>query len=175
MPPLQGCKFLLILAVTRSFPSLSGELIINDEILVVGFLDVKRAHCAALARREVHVELPPELQKMYGSGVVARLLRSLYGTRDASTNWEFTIREVLVEGLGFLQGLASPCHYWHGERQLRVSVHGDDFTTLGTLINVQWFHAELEKRWLVEIRGILGHPGLPGTVQEMWHLNRLIT
>ena len=62
MPPLQGCKFLLILAVTRSFPSLSVELIINDEVLVVGFLDVKRGHFVALARREVYVELPPELQ-----------------------------------------------------------------------------------------------------------------
>ena len=43
------------------------------------------------------------------------------------------------------------------------------------MVNVQWFHSELKKRWLVEIRGILGPPGTAGTVQEMRHLNRIIT
>lgn len=57
---------------------------------------------------------------------------------------------------------------------MRVSVHGDDFTSLGTFAAVSWFHAEVAKHWLVEIRGILGPPGMPGTVHEVRHLNRLI-
>ena len=50
---------------------------------------------------------------MYGADVIAKLLQSLYGSRDASANWEFTIRGVLVEELDFVQDRASPCNYWH--------------------------------------------------------------
>ena len=46
---------------------------------------------------------------------------------------------------------------------------------LGTKINVSWLHDELAKRWMVEIRGILGPRQMPGTIQEIRHLNRLIT
>eukprot|EP00973_Karenia_brevis_P024432 3369648-Karenia_brevis.AAC.1 len=80
----------------------------------------------------------------------------------------------MVEELGFCQGASSPCHYWHEQKQLRVTVHGDDFTSLGTKANVDWLHTELAGKWKVEIRGILGPPGLEGTVQEMRHLNRLV-
>ena len=37
-----------------------------------------------------------------------------------------------------------------------------------------WFHDQLKSRWLVEVRGILGPPGMDRTVQEMLHLNRII-
>ena len=42
-------------------------------------------HAASV--REVYVDLPPELGKQ-GSGLCAKLLRCLYGTRDASARWE---------------------------------------------------------------------------------------
>ena len=55
------------------------------------------------------------------------LLKSMYGTRDAAQNWEYKYVEVM-EGLGFQRGLANPCAFYHPEREIRVVVHGDDFT-----------------------------------------------
>ena len=98
----------------------------------------------------------------------------MYGTRDAAANWEREIRRLMVEELGFTQGRATPCNFYHESRGLRVTVHGDDFETLGHLEELQWFETELEKRWLVEKRGIFGPPGTKGTVQSMRHLNRLL-
>ena len=106
MPPLQGCKFLLLLALTREVIDVDGNIERSGDILVVGFMDVKRAHFVAKARREIYVELPPELVEIYGSEFVAELMQSLYGTRDASSNWEFAIRDLLVDVLGFIQGLS---------------------------------------------------------------------
>ena len=141
--------------------------------LVVGFLDVKRAHFVSKARRRIHVELPPELQDLH-PGKVALLQQSLYGTRDAATNWEFAVRDLLV-GLGFVQGVASPCNYWHPQRKTRTTVHGDDFTTLGTFKEAQWFHESVAKMWNVEVRGILGPPGRRGCISTMRHLNRIVS
>ena len=175
MPPIQGCKFLLILAVTQQWHDLEGNLLYQEEQLVIGFLDVKRAHFVAMSRRLIHVELPDELRAIHGQNMVGRLIKSLYGTRDASSNWEYAIRDILVDKLQFVQGSSSPCHYYHKERQIRVTVHGDDFTSLGTLRQVQWFHESLSSEWKVEVRGILGPPGMPHTVHEIRHLNRLIS
>ena len=52
MPPLQGCKFLLLLALCDAVPDLDGNLHQVEEQLVVGFLDVKRAHFMSAARRK---------------------------------------------------------------------------------------------------------------------------
>ena len=174
MPPIHGCKFLFILAMTQQWIELEGNPVLQERQLVFGYLDVKRAHFVAPSRREVYLELPSELQAIHGWNKVARLLKSFYGMRDAGANWEFTICEVLVTELEFVQGASSPCHYWHPVREIRVTVHGDDFTSLGTYQNVLWLHQELHARWMVEVRGILGPPRMPGTVQEIRHLNRLI-
>ena len=51
----------------------------------VMILDAKKAHLHAYAERGMFVELPPERRR---PGVCGRLVRSLYGTRDAPSLWE---------------------------------------------------------------------------------------
>ena len=55
---------------------------------------------------------------------------SMYGTRDAAQHWEHTYTEVMLSA-GFNAGLASPCVFFHPGKDLRVVIHGDDFTVLG--------------------------------------------
>ncbi len=40
---------------------------------------------------------------------------------------------------GFTKGLASPCVFYNEKRNLRVVVHGDDFTILGWANDLDWF------------------------------------
>lgn len=178
MPPLSSSKFLLNLAVTGIVPDADGVLRPTRSRgkgpLCVSFVDVKRAHFVSAATRRICVELPPECKKE-GEDKVGLLLKSMYGTRDAAANWEREIRRALVDELGFTQGRATPCNFYHERRGLRVTVHGDDFETLGHLEDLQWFEGQLEKTWLIEKRGIFGPPGTSGTVQHMRHLNRLLT
>ena len=49
------------------------------------FVDIRKAYFNAPARRAVYVELPAEIAE---PGMCGRLLKSLYGTRDAAQNWE---------------------------------------------------------------------------------------
>lgn len=174
MPPISALRTLFALATTRRVPDLNGQMheMPRDQCLL--FLDIKKAHFWADARRRLLVELPKETgidtEKFVG------LLRKslLYGTRDAPSNWEATILRVMTL-LGFSQEKANSCLYFHSKRLIRVEVHGDDFTALGEKSQLEWFSHELGKHWTVETRGYLGPPGMPDTKQSIDILNRLVS
>ena len=173
MPPISALRTLFALATTRRAPDLNGRMqeMPLDQCLV--FLDIKKAHFWADARRRLLVELPKE------AGIDVRkyvglLRKSLYGTRDAPANWEATILKVMTL-LGFVQGRSNSCLYYHSTRGIRVEVHGDDFTGLGAKDQLECFAQELGKHWTVEVRGYLGPPGMAGTKQNIDILNRLVS
>jgi len=172
MPPLAALRMLLVLMVTSTLLDLDGNAIFRQDPYVLSFVDVKRAHFCAVATRDIYVELPPELG--LGPAKVARLLKSLYGCRDAGHNWELEVARVMLS-IGFVQGPSNPCIYYHAGRDIRTMVHGDDFVSLGSKTNLEWFHSELSKAWTIVIRGILGPPSMAGCVQEIVILNRLLS
>ena len=139
--------------------------------MVLILIDVRRAHFYSAARRKVFVELPVEA--CTDKSKVGRLLRSMYGSRDAGVNWEFAICQVMI-AIGCMQGRASPCIYRHLEKQLRVWVHGDDFVPLGYIVNVRWLFVKLQEFWFVTNRGILGPPGYHECVQSTRVLARTV-
>ena len=88
-------------------------------------LDAKKAHLHAAAARELFIQLPAE-----AGGGYARLLRALYGTRDAPALWE-AYAATQLEALGFRRGRANTCVYMHPQKKLRCLIHGDDFVFTG--------------------------------------------
>ena len=176
MPPLSSLRALFALATTKKVPNEKGKLgpVGSGGEVCLMFLDVKKAHFWSPVRRRLLVELPPEAGEEKDK--VGLLKRSLYGTRDAPSNWERAIKDAL-EGLGFKQGRSNPCLYFHRERSLRLNVHGDDFTVVGSYNELKWLESELGKVWTVETRGILARPGsgLPGVIHHISVLNRLIS
>ena len=123
------------------------------ETLVMSFVDVARAHFCAPARREIYVSPPEECG--LPEGYVARLLKSMYGTRDAAQNWEAEYSECM-EIIGFNRGIASPCVFVHSERNIRCVIHGDDFTLLGHASELDWFRSKIIAKFEVKMRGRLG-------------------
>ena len=172
MPPLSALKMLLTLATTDRIPDADGKKQTKDEPWLISFVDVKRAHFCADATRELYVELPPE--SGHSSEYVGRLKKSMYGCRDAGMNWELTIAKVMTR-LGFIQGKSSPCLYHHPSKNLKCVVHGDDFTTLGPRSGLDWLHKELEKEWMITVRGILGPPSVPNCLRSITILRRIVT
>ena len=70
------------MAVTEGIGYTRGR---KQQGVKLDFIDVRRAYFHAKAKREVFVELPPEDAE---EGMCGRLLKSMYGTRDAAQNWE---------------------------------------------------------------------------------------
>jgi hypothetical protein len=58
--------------------------------------------------------------------------------------------------LGFIRGVAVPCLFYHPVREIRVAIHGDDFTSLGEAVNPDWLQIELKKHFELNVRGRIG-------------------
>ena len=113
-PPIEALRCLLAAAV-RDY----GSGIRDTK---VGFYDVRRAYFPAKARREVFVRLPAE---DHTEGMCGKLVKAMYGTRDAAQDWERKYNDVLAR-LGIVCGRSNPCVFWHPKRHIRAVVHGDD-------------------------------------------------
>ena len=148
-PPLEAIKLLLSIAVTEGVGFINGNI---KGGLKLDFIDVRRAYYHAPSKREVYIDLPEGDQQ---DGMCGLLNKSLQGTRDAAQNWEAEYTEFLVNS-GFKRGLASPCMFRHQRRNLRLVVHGDDFTLLGSTGDLDWFRTQIETRFEVKFRGRIG-------------------
>ena len=147
--PLEAKKMLFSLAVAHGVGAKEVPL---SAVHKLDFIDVRRAYFHAPARRPVFVKLPTEDDE---ADMCGRLVKALYGTRDAAQNWEHAYVDFL-ETAGFTVGRASPCMFWNSARDLRAVVHGDDFTVLGPAEQLDWFRKQIAQRFEVKFRGRLG-------------------
>ncbi len=69
------------------------------------------------------------------------LRRAMHGARDAAHNWEAEHTEMRVEA-GFTQGSHSARAPCHKEKNIRIVVHGDDFTVLGGAKELDWLRGK---------------------------------
>ncbi len=155
-PPLEAFRLLLSLAASAG------------EDTKVEVLDARKAHLHAFVDRTVFTQLPPEEAV---PGYCARLVRCLYGTRDAPKRWEAFLAQQLVE-LGFARGRASPCCYYHAVLGVRCIVHGDDFVLTGSAGALDEVKAGMHKRFLLKELGRLGSHA--SELKELRVLNRVI-
>ena len=107
--------------------------------------DVSRAFFEAPAVRQVCVELPDEdlnsSEKIADN--VGHLQMSLYGTRDAAMNWQEEVAREMKKR-GFKRGRYNPCLYWRESDDLLMTVHGDDFVSVGSRQATRRFKDELQ-------------------------------
>ena len=93
-PPLEAMRLLVSEAASQ------GATVGREQ---VALLDAKKAHLHAKADRPIFVELPRQRAR---PGYCCRLLRSLYGTRDAPKLWE-EYAAAALERIGFVRGKAN--------------------------------------------------------------------
>ena len=108
-----------------------------------GLVDVSSAYFNALVdeARPTYVEIPPE-HPIAGQRVCSFRRRHMYGTQRAADGWQCEYSATLRE-LGFVQGIGSPCVFYHSSRDIVTSVHGDDFTGCGPNRQLDWFETTL--------------------------------
>ena len=157
-PPLETMR--TIISIAASNRGRGYKLMTND---------IRRAYFYAPARRSIYIELPEEDDRKTPDKV-GKLNFSMYGTRDAAANWEIRYSEVMKEG-GFIKGRASPCHFYHPEKNIYVMVHGDDFFSTGQIEDLKYLKDLLEGSFEVSSE-IIGPE--PGDKSEVKLLNRIV-
>ena len=125
-------------------------------------------------RRKVAVNLPAEALEAGEDpkGTVGVLELSLYGTRDAATNFQKEVRELMTK-LGFQQSQYNASLYHHPKSRVQVLVHGDDFVAVGRRREVENFKTKLAERVKVKNK-IIGPCTAWGDLEEAGVLNRVI-
>ena len=101
-----------------------------------------------------------------------KLIKAMYGTRDAAQNWECEYVEIM-EGIGFRRGQSTPFIFWQKEKGIRAVIHGDDFTLLGNEGALDWFRERIQERFEVKLRGRLGPDNNDNKSVRI--LNRIVT
>ena len=148
MPPLEAKKALFaFVAGMREKRRVQG----HDEVKLM-FVDVKQAHLSAKCDEEEWAELPDECKSF---GRYAKLKRWLYGMRKAASGCEDDYARRMVED-GFRRGRAASTIFYHPKTQVRVVVHGDDFTFASTESALKRIHAKMREWYDVKVRGVLG-------------------
>ena len=164
-PPLESLRIIISICASNKNSNFA------EDNFIIMYNDVKRAYFHAPAKRPVYIKIPDEDFEPGDEDKVGMLNLSLYGTRDAAMNWAAKYTDVLRK-IGFDMGDASPCNFYHQDKNISVTVHGDDFTSTGRPKDLQWLENELLKEFEMTT-GRLG-PG-PNHKKEVRILNRVIS
>eukprot|EP00971_Amphidinium_carterae_P009272 183060-Amphidinium_carterae.1 len=129
--------------------------------------DVSRAHLYGEVKRTVWCKLPEGDDE---PGMVARLLKSVYGLQEASHIWQAHWGRLLQKA-GRVRGTANPACMHCKSADASGVVHGDDFLILGDHLAIQEMSRLLEGEYEVKMTGcitlslrgmpIRGHPRVP--------------
>lgn len=136
-PPLEALNIFISMSISQVEDRRHDKAVRNIE-----FIDVRRADFHATVRRILYVQLPAEANA--GQGTCGRLKKAMDGTHDAAQNGEAAYTR-FMESVGFRMGVSTPCVFFHGGRDMRVVLHGDDFTILGKDTQLDWFRGEMKK------------------------------
>ena len=150
-PPLEAFRTVLSLAMTAIGSHQPDWDPGSPNRTQISLVDVRRAYFnAVIDKRDkpTFVDLPSEDADHVEQ--CGQLLRHMYGTRGAADGWQEEYSTMLVRH-GFRQGRACPNLFYHPIRALATSVHGDDFTSSGGKLQLDWFETMVAKstrlRW----------------------------
>ena len=100
-------------------------------------MDVKSAFLIyGRARRSIFIDVPTEDPWSQLDGVFAKLVGSLYGTRDAPLVWQDWLRRPM-KLLGFKESLRVPCMFYQETEGVEIIAHVNDLFVFGCLKDAQ--------------------------------------
>ena len=125
MPPLEAVKVLVSIMMSVS---LSERM----ETMRVETLRHQQSTTSKEQPRDSFTsKYPAEDRQKYGKDKVDRLIKSMYGTQDASHIWQFDDVNLICGELGgFRRGKHSAALFHNPNQGMRMAMHGDDFVCL---------------------------------------------
>ena len=91
-------------------------------------IDVKSAYLNALLKEEIHMKPPRGVLKPGQEGKVLKLLKGLYGLKQAGHGWYMEMARVFTKELGFKQSAIDHSVFYQktGDEHTIVAVATDD-------------------------------------------------
>lgn len=120
--------------------------------------DIKNAFTESHLEEQILLKPPKGIHVKKGH--VLKILRSLYGLKQAARDWNLLMKKELL-AWGFVQSLADPCMFVHEERKIQILVYVDDILAAAKeQSQTEWFWKKLSGRFnaknLGEVHKVLG-------------------
>jgi hypothetical protein len=96
---------------------------VAKEDLACIHIDIKNAFTESKLKEELYMDAPKGMPVAKGN--VLRLLRSLYGLKQAARDWNLLLKRKLLT-MGFVQSLAEPCLFTNLTTGVKLLVYVDD-------------------------------------------------
>ncbi|WVZ83807.1 LOW QUALITY PROTEIN: hypothetical protein U9M48_030907 [Paspalum notatum var. saurae] len=93
-------------------------------------MDVKTTFLNGNLSEDVYMTQPDGFVDPQNAGKVCKLLKSIYGLKQASRSWNLRFDEV-VKGFGFIKNVEEPCVYKKWERAVFLVLYVDDILLIG--------------------------------------------
>ena len=165
MPPLEAVKVLVSIMMSVSLSN-------KGKPLKLRHYDVSRAHFQGTAQRLIYIKLPAEDRQRYGEDKVGRLIKSMYGTQDASHIWQLDYVNLICGELrGFRGGKHSAALFHNPNQDVRMAVHSDDFMCSSDDDGLKHIDSLLKSKYTAKDMGTLGFED--SDVKSLLLLNRL--
>ena len=145
-PPLKALKATISIAAN------------NKEMFSIMHIDVSRAYFHAKAQRPVLIRLPLENRTGTDAGKVGLMKKSMYGTRDAASNWERDWQE-------HVKKWGSKNLFHHKENRVSGLTHGDDFVLTGPTKELMEFERKMTSAHPIKAK-IISY-GLPKSIMTL--------
>ena len=153
-PPLEALKAILSIAAN------------HKEGFSIMHINVSRAYFDAKAQRPVLIRLPAEDRMGSDAGKVGLMKKSMYGTRDAASNWERDWQGHVLKW-GFQLGASSKNLFHHEEDRVPGLTHGDDFVFTGPTEKLMKIEKRMKEVYPISAK-IISH----GSSKSIKTLNR---
>ena len=161
-PPLKAHRMVVSAAATSKKGRTSRRRLIAR-------YDVSVAFFHAVATGKIAV-VPP---KDVNNGLLWFLLKAMNGTREASKQWAKRILEVMLLN-DFSEVPSVPGLFYHPDRDITLSCHGDDFLAEGESDDLDWLDEIMVKNFETKVLPRIGDPAAGGQVASGTHLRRII-
>ncbi len=99
----------------------------------------------------MYIELPNQDPLSSDYGMVGKLVKAMYGARDAPLIWQAELRRVM-EKLGFEARVLQPGLYHNKARDTDVVAQVDDFWRTGRDQDLKWLHDKLKEEFDIHHR-----------------------
>jgi len=114
-------------------------------------MDIKNAFTESHLKEQIYLA-PPQGVKVK-DGYALRVLRSLYGLKQAARDWNSLCRDHLLS-VGFKQSLADPCLFTQQECSVRLLLYVDDILCgCQKAADEEWVYSKLSERFTTKNLG----------------------
>ena len=137
-PPLLAARCLCSRAASQGIRGQGSQTLMT--------LNFCKAFLYGNVDRDVYIELPDEDSMKGDADVVGKLVKSMYGLRDAPQIWQKVVRDML-EQRGYKALLGTQCTYVHKVTGVTIVAHVDDFLVLGTEMQLRELIASLQAEY----------------------------